>query len=259
MTAVAGPVHPGRSPLTRTFLTAPIGWMSDNHREVVTIQLGSKALPPHAVPLVGAHWLALTGPRLPAPKGCVSPRVGPTLPSVPSRSALNSRLRRQGVTSNSDDSIVRESGDRVGVQRTRVRPALVLSQSRRRLPLRAAGRVCACAVESTRAVGACAGSSGRPPRPRREPRLRGPGPEAVAAAMEPEGPRNELVSAEGRNRKAVLCQRCGSRVLQPGTALFSRRQVGAGRGSSGALGGAALQGRASAPGSQVLLPPSHGP
>nr|2FU5_A Chain A, Guanine nucleotide exchange factor MSS4 [Homo sapiens]2FU5_B Chain B, Guanine nucleotide exchange factor MSS4 [Homo sapiens] len=34
-----------------------------------------------------------------------------------------------------------------------------------------------------------------------------------------------MVSAEGRNRKAVLCQRCGSRVLQPGTALFSRRQL----------------------------------
>lgn len=50
---------------------------------------------------------------------------------------------------------------------------------------------------------------------------------AVAvAAMEPAEPLNDLVSAEGRNRKAVLCQRCGSRVLQPGTALFSRRQVG---------------------------------
>ncbi|XP_047376478.1 guanine nucleotide exchange factor MSS4 isoform X2 [Sciurus carolinensis] len=49
--------------------------------------------------------------------------------------------------------------------------------------------------------------------------------EAVTvAAMEPAEPPNELVSAEGRNRKAVLCQRCGSRVLQPGTALFSRRQ-----------------------------------
>nr|XP_020011263.1 guanine nucleotide exchange factor MSS4-like [Castor canadensis] len=36
---------------------------------------------------------------------------------------------------------------------------------------------------------------------------------------------NKLTSAEGRNRKAVLCQRCGSRVLQPGTALFSRRQL----------------------------------
>lgn len=44
--------------------------------------------------------------------------------------------------------------------------------------------------------------------------------------MEPCELQNELVSAEGRNRKAVLCQRCGSRVLQPGTALFSRRQVG---------------------------------
>lgn len=43
---------------------------------------------------------------------------------------------------------------------------------------------------------------------------------------------DELVSAEGRNRKAVLCRRCGSRVLQPGTALFSRRQVG-GRGGGG--------------------------
>ncbi|KAL6044351.1 hypothetical protein STEG23_008873 [Scotinomys teguina] len=43
--------------------------------------------------------------------------------------------------------------------------------------------------------------------------------------MEPAELQNELVSAEGRNRKAVLCQRCGSRVLQPGTALFSRRQL----------------------------------
>ncbi|XP_072804975.1 guanine nucleotide exchange factor MSS4 isoform X2 [Vicugna pacos] len=42
--------------------------------------------------------------------------------------------------------------------------------------------------------------------------------------MDPVAPRSELVSAEGRNRKAVLCQRCGSRVLQPGAALFSRRQ-----------------------------------
>lgn len=48
----------------------------------------------------------------------------------------------------------------------------------------------------------------------------------AVAAMEPAEPLNDLVSAEGRNRKAVLCQRCGSRVLQPGTALFSRRQVG---------------------------------
>lgn len=50
---------------------------------------------------------------------------------------------------------------------------------------------------------------------------------AAAAVMEPAAaPPSELVSEEGRNRKAVLCQRCGSRVLQPGTALFSRRQVG---------------------------------
>lgn len=56
----------------------------------------------------------------------------------------------------------------------------------------------------------------------------------AVAAMEPAAPLNELVSAEGRNRKAVLCQRCGSRVLQPGTALFSRRQVGGpGRGRAG--------------------------
>ena len=52
--------------------------------------------------------------------------------------------------------------------------------------------------------------------------------------MEPAAPPSELVSAEGRNRKAVLCQRCGSRVLQPGTALFSRRQV---RGRGEGVGG----------------------
>lgn len=57
------------------------------------------------------------------------------------------------------------------------------------------------------------------------------GPAAVAA-MEAAELLDELVSAEGRNRKAVLCRRCGSRVLQPGTALFSRRQVG-GRGGGG--------------------------
>lgn len=51
--------------------------------------------------------------------------------------------------------------------------------------------------------------------------------------MEPAAPPSDLVSAEGRNRKAVLCQRCGSRVLQPGTALFSRRQV---RGRGGGEG-----------------------
>uniref|UniRef100_A0A8C6JID3 Guanine nucleotide exchange factor MSS4 n=2 Tax=Melopsittacus undulatus TaxID=13146 RepID=A0A8C6JID3_MELUD len=35
----------------------------------------------------------------------------------------------------------------------------------------------------------------------------------------------ELVCAEGRNLKAVLCQRCGSRVLLPGAATFTRREL----------------------------------
>ncbi|NWS78061.1 MSS4 factor, partial [Crotophaga sulcirostris] len=35
----------------------------------------------------------------------------------------------------------------------------------------------------------------------------------------------ELVCAQGRNRKAVLCQRCGSRVLLPGAATFARREL----------------------------------
>uniref|UniRef100_A0A8C6YA54 Uncharacterized protein n=1 Tax=Naja naja TaxID=35670 RepID=A0A8C6YA54_NAJNA len=42
-----------------------------------------------------------------------------------------------------------------------------------------------------------------------------------AAALGPE----ELVCASGRNRKAVLCQRCGSRVLLPGAATFTRREL----------------------------------
>ena len=57
-------------------------------------------------------------------------------------------------------------------------------------------------------------------------------PRARVVAMEAPAPPSELVSEEGRNRKAVLCRRCGSRVLQPGTALFSRRQVRA-RGGGG--------------------------
>lgn len=52
--------------------------------------------------------------------------------------------------------------------------------------------------------------------------------EVVAAAAGPE----ELVCARGRNRKAVLCQRCGSRVLLPGTAVFARREVGSANASS---------------------------
>ncbi|XP_057259705.1 guanine nucleotide exchange factor MSS4 [Pezoporus wallicus] len=36
---------------------------------------------------------------------------------------------------------------------------------------------------------------------------------------------SELVCAQGRNVKAVLCQRCGSRVLLPGAATFARREL----------------------------------
>ncbi|NXT17787.1 MSS4 factor, partial [Syrrhaptes paradoxus] len=35
----------------------------------------------------------------------------------------------------------------------------------------------------------------------------------------------ELVCAQGRNLKAVLCQRCGSRVLLPGAATFAQREL----------------------------------
>ncbi|NXH15501.1 MSS4 factor, partial [Bucco capensis] len=46
---------------------------------------------------------------------------------------------------------------------------------------------------------------------------------AVAAAAAPGSA--ELVCAQGRNLKAVLCQRCGSRVLLPGAATFARREL----------------------------------
>ncbi|XP_053102452.1 guanine nucleotide exchange factor MSS4 [Hemicordylus capensis] len=46
--------------------------------------------------------------------------------------------------------------------------------------------------------------------------------ETVAAAA---SGAEELVCAQGRNRKAVLCQRCGSRVLLPGAAIFARREL----------------------------------
>ena len=51
-----------------------------------------------------------------------------------------------------------------------------------------------------------------------------------------------LVCAQGRNLKAVLCQRCGSRVLLPGAATFARREVPgeAGRGAAGRGGGRPL-------------------
>ncbi|XP_031464481.1 guanine nucleotide exchange factor MSS4 [Phasianus colchicus] len=46
-------------------------------------------------------------------------------------------------------------------------------------------------------------------------------PAAAAAAPGSAG----LVCAQGRNLKAVLCQRCGSRVLLPGAATFTCREL----------------------------------
>ncbi|NXJ05233.1 MSS4 factor, partial [Odontophorus gujanensis] len=46
-------------------------------------------------------------------------------------------------------------------------------------------------------------------------------PAAVTAAPGSAG----LDCAQGRNLKAVLCQRCGSRVLLPGAATFARREL----------------------------------
>lgn len=37
--------------------------------------------------------------------------------------------------------------------------------------------------------------------------------------------RSDLVSEEGKNIKSVLCQRCGSKVLCPGMAVFSEKEV----------------------------------
>ncbi|XP_030076688.1 guanine nucleotide exchange factor MSS4 [Microcaecilia unicolor] len=34
-----------------------------------------------------------------------------------------------------------------------------------------------------------------------------------------------LVSSEGNNMKAVLCQRCGSKVLLPGSARYCRKEL----------------------------------
>ncbi|XP_059509501.1 guanine nucleotide exchange factor MSS4 [Stegostoma tigrinum] len=45
----------------------------------------------------------------------------------------------------------------------------------------------------------------------------------VEAAL---GPRDSgLVNAAGRNGKAVVCERCGSRVLSPGAARYRRREL----------------------------------
>ncbi|KAM9859567.1 guanine nucleotide exchange factor MSS4 isoform 1-T2 [Aulostomus maculatus] len=35
----------------------------------------------------------------------------------------------------------------------------------------------------------------------------------------------ELVSEDGKNRKSVLCQRCGSKVLCPGMAIFAEKEL----------------------------------
>ena len=38
--------------------------------------------------------------------------------------------------------------------------------------------------------------------------------------------RSDLVSVDGKNSKSVLCQRCGSKVLCPGMAVFAEKEVG---------------------------------
>ncbi|XP_029357717.1 guanine nucleotide exchange factor MSS4 [Echeneis naucrates] len=41
-----------------------------------------------------------------------------------------------------------------------------------------------------------------------------------------DGPdRTDLVSKDGKNNKSVLCQRCGSKVLGPGMALFAEKEL----------------------------------
>ncbi|XP_051891105.1 guanine nucleotide exchange factor MSS4 [Pristis pectinata] len=57
-----------------------------------------------------------------------------------------------------------------------------------------------------------AGSDGQPVEERAEP----PGGTGLSAG---------LVSASGTNGKAVVCERCGSRVLSPGTARYRRREL----------------------------------
>lgn len=37
--------------------------------------------------------------------------------------------------------------------------------------------------------------------------------------------RSDLVSDDGKNSKSVLCQRCGSKVLCPGMAVFAEKEV----------------------------------
>lgn len=37
--------------------------------------------------------------------------------------------------------------------------------------------------------------------------------------------RSDLVSEDGKNSKSVLCQRCGSKVLSPGIAVFTEKEL----------------------------------
>ncbi|XP_019737008.1 guanine nucleotide exchange factor MSS4 [Hippocampus comes] len=37
--------------------------------------------------------------------------------------------------------------------------------------------------------------------------------------------RSDLVSEDGKNSKSVLCQRCGSKVLSPGMAVFAEKEL----------------------------------
>ncbi|XP_061688265.1 guanine nucleotide exchange factor MSS4 [Syngnathoides biaculeatus] len=37
--------------------------------------------------------------------------------------------------------------------------------------------------------------------------------------------RSDLVSVDGKNSKSVLCQRCGSKVLSPGMAVFAEKEL----------------------------------
>ncbi|KAL4622440.1 guanine nucleotide exchange factor MSS4 [Arapaima gigas] len=37
--------------------------------------------------------------------------------------------------------------------------------------------------------------------------------------------REELVSEDGKNSKSVVCQRCGSKVLSPGSAQFAEKEL----------------------------------
>ncbi|NXA07626.1 MSS4 factor, partial [Sapayoa aenigma] len=58
---------------------------------------------------------------------------------------------------------------------------------------------------------------GPPPSPPAAPSPAAPAAPAPGSAA--------LVCAQGRNLRAVLCQRCGSRVLLPGAATLARREL----------------------------------